>query len=467
MLKEKRQYFEVAFVAADIVVVSIAWCLAYWLRFQSDLIPVDKGVPPFSNYYSMLLFIWLIWAFVFKRMGLYRPMRGVRRTRELWLLINANALSVLLLIAVTYLFREKSAPFSRLVFVYFGVIATFFTVLERAILRVVLREVRRRGYNLRYMLIVGAGQVAGDLASRVRYHKELGIQLIGCLSRDGGEKRGPKGIPILGSYGDVEKILSTMSIDQIIVALPLEDHALLPDILAKIDDSCVDVKIVPDLYKFASVGASVEEFEGLPVIGLRASPIVGINLVAKRVVDLLLAIAAGIILMPLMALIAVLIKLSSKGPLIYGQERLSFDGSRFTIYKFRTMRMDAEASGPGWTTKGDNRVTWIGRILRSLSLDELPQLFNVIKGDMSIVGPRPERPMFIEEFRKRIPRYMLRHKVPAGMTGWAQVHGWRGDTSIDKRLEYDLYYIENWSLALDFKILLLTLFRGFRNKNAY
>jgi Undecaprenyl-phosphate glucose phosphotransferase len=326
---------------------------------------------------------------------------------------------------------------------------------------------RRKGYNLRYMLIVGAGKVAGDLASRVRLHQELGVQLLGCLSKHGDEKRGSGGIPVVGRYEDVKKFIGRTDIDQIVVALPLEDHQMLPTIMEQLKDSLVDIKIVPDLYQFASLGGAIEEFEGLPVISLQECPLDGINLFTKRVVDLVVGFGLLVLFSPLMFLIAILVKLTSRGPIFFKQERVSFDGTRFSIVKFRTMYTNAESQGPGWTTPGDNRVTPLGRILRSTSLDELPQLLNVLKGDMSIVGPRPERPVFIQEFRRRIPRYMLRHKVPAGITGWAQVHGWRGDTSIDKRIEYDLYYIENWSLVLDLKILWLTLFRGFRNRNAY
>lgn len=465
MLKQKRQLFEFLFMGADLVVVTVAWFVSYWLRFQTDLIPVDKGVPPFQNYLSMVLFIWLIWAFVFKRMGLYRPMRGQRGGREVWLLINANALALLLFIAVTYLFREKSAPFSRLVFFYFGAAATVLTIGQRASLRYLLREVRRRGYNLRYLLIVGAGKLAGDIATRIRLHRELGIQLVGCLSKDAAEKKGPKGIPVVGKYSELKGLLQKMEIDQVVVALPLEDNHVLPEIMDQCRDSTTDVKIVPDIYQFVSLGGSVEEFEGLPVITLQESPLDGINLFTKRIFDLLLAFTLTIVLSPVFVLIALLVKLTSRGPIFYRQQRVSFDGSRFTIFKFRTMYTDAERDGPGWSTPGDSRVTPLGRFLRTYSLDEFPQLLNVIRGDMSLVGPRPERPVFIEEFRQRIPRYMLRHKVPAGMTGWAQINGWRGDTSIDKRIEYDLYYIENWSLLLDFKIVMLTLIHGLKDRN--
>ncbi len=467
MLKQKRQLFELLFMASDLFVVTVAWCVAYWLRFMTDFVPPEKGIPPFDNYLYMVLFIWLIWAFVFKRFGLYRPMRGVRRIREIWLLVNANALSILLFIAITYLYREKSVPYSRLVFVYFGIMATLFTILQRSLLRGLLREVRRRGHNLRYLLIIGAGKVAGDLATRVRMHHELGIQLLGCLSRDGVERKGPKGVPVVGAYTDLREKLRTHDIDQVLMALPLEDNQYLPELMEALKNSLVDVKIVPDVYQFVSLGGTIEEFEGLPVIGLQNSPLEGINLLAKRVFDMFIGCFCLVLLALPMAIIALLVKLTSPGPIFYRQKRVSFDGSAFSILKFRTMLVDSERDGPQWSTSGDTRVTSLGRFLRTWSLDELPQLFNVLRGDMSLVGPRPERPVFIEEFRKHIPRYMLRHKVPAGMTGWAQVHGWRGDTSIDKRIEYDLFYIENWSLLLDLKIVFMTLLQGLRDRNAY
>ena len=467
MLKQKRQYFEILNVVADLFVISLAWIFAYWIRFKSTIVPVYYGVPEFSQYFSLLVYILLIWAFVYKRMGLYRPMRGVRRSKEIWLIINANALSVLMLIAITYLFKEKADPFSRLVFVYFGITSIIFSSLQRLFLRFFLREVRRRGYNLRYMIIVGAGQVAADFASRVRLHRELGIQLIGCLSDDGKEEKGPWGLPILGSYYDLKRLLETMDIDHVLIALPLEDHQMFVKVLDQIGDSLVDVKIVPDIYRFVSVGGSIEEFEGLPVINIQDSPLNGINLQAKRLFDIVASAIGILILSPFFMLVAILVKLTSKGPIFYSQERASLDGESFKIIKFRTMRTDAENEGPGWTTKGDSRITPIGRFMRATSIDEFPQLFNVLRGDMSLVGPRPERPVYISEFKHKIPHYMLRHKVPAGITGWAQINGWRGDTSIDKRIEFDLYYISNWSILFDLKIMFMTIFKGLVDKNAY
>lgn len=499
MLKKHSQLFEGLFTASDLLVVSVAWALSYLLRFQWDLIPVDKGVPPFTDYLRMLLFVWLIWAFVFRRFGLYRPMRGVSRFREPWKVIRANTFAVVLLLAVTYLFREKSVPFSRLVFVIFWFLSTTFTVTSRLLIRYCLRAMRRRGYNLRYALIVGAGDLASKVATRMMRHPEYGMILIGCLASQAPQttpspRRGnwrnlhlwqqpeEEGalrslaesdqsarleIPVVGKYEDLPRFLEQGNVDQVIVTLPLKDHDRLEEVISSIGDAMVDVKIVPDVHQFIQLGSQVEEFDGLPVVSLASTPLAGLNRPLKRVLDIILGSLFFLILSPLMLILAFLVKITSKGPIFFSQERVGLDGRTFNIYKFRTMSLDAEVDGAKFAVPGDPRTTPLGRILRRFSLDELPQLVNVILGQMSLVGPRPERPVFIDQFRARIPRYMLRHKVQAGMTGWAQVNGWRGNTSIEKRIEHDLYYIENWSLLLDLKILVLTVFRGVRDRNAY
>ena len=505
MLKRHSQIFEGMFTASDLLVVSCAWTLSYWIRFVSGYIPVEKGIPPFTDYARMLIFVWLVWGFVFRRFNLYRPMRGVGRFHEIWLLVRANAFSVLLLLAATYLFREKSVPFSRLVFLIFWALATFSTILSRSVIRVVLRAMRRRGYNMRYALIVGSGKLAERVASRMLVHPEYGIDLVGCLASDGhpgvvrpngvqlakngvysaregaalralhlspeealrGESDSPPQLRILGTYADLPGFLESGQIDQVIIAMPLCDHDKLEAVIHSIGDSMVDVRIVPDVHQFIQLGSQVEEFDGLPVVSLASTPLSGINRVTKRVLDLLLGTVILIAALPLMAVIAVLIRAFSRGPILFTQERVGLDGETFKIYKFRTMYVDAERRGAQFAVRDDPRVTPIGRVLRRLSLDELPQLFNVIRGQMSLVGPRPERPVFISEFRRHVPKYMLRHKVQAGMTGWAQVNGWRGNTSIERRIEHDLYYIEHWSVQLDLKILFLTLTRGIRDRNAY
>jgi len=491
MLKKNAQFFEGLFVASDLFVVSLSWIFAYWLRFSSELIPVDKGVPEFAVYLRLMLFVWLIWVFTFKRFGLYQSMRGSSRFKELLTLVRANLFAILVLLAVTYLFREKDVPFSRLVFVIFGITATLSTMLSRSVIRGVLRGLRSRGYNLRYALIVGAEDLAKQVSARLVAHPEYGVEVVGMLARDvrGRTPSAPRfmtqgsaavqlslsheiahdeaNLPVVGQYDDLPRFIATGNIDQVIVALPLEDHNELPKVLASIGDSIVDVKLVPDYHKFIKLGSRVEEFDGLPFVNLLSTPLSGYNAIKKRAFDVVASSALLILFAPVLLLIALLVKLTSRGPIFFSQERVGLDGECFRIYKFRTMRVDAEAEGARFATKNDPRTTPIGKFLRRYSLDELPQLLNVLLGQMSLVGPRPERPVFIEEFRQHIPRYMLRHKVQAGMTGWAQVNGWRGNTSIEKRIECDLYYIENWSLSLDLKILGLTMWRGFTDRNAY
>ncbi|MCC6220753.1 MAG: undecaprenyl-phosphate glucose phosphotransferase [Deltaproteobacteria bacterium] len=474
MLKRHAPLFEALFIASDLLIVSVAWSLSYWLRFASDWFPVDKGIPPFIDYFRMNIFLWLIWAWVYKRFGLYRPMRGSRRLREIWLVIQANFVAVIAFLAFTYLFREKSVPFSRLVFLIFGIVSTILIIASRSAVRGFLRAMRRRGYNKRFALIVGAGDLARQIAHRITSHPEYGVELFGCLS-SGKEKRAEKltgsashvKFKIVGTYQDLPKIIENHAIDQIIVALPLSDHNKMKSVIASIGDAIMDVRIVPDFHQFIQLGSRVEDFDGLPVVSLASTPLSGINRVAKRITDVCLGMLFLIAALPLMLIIGALVKLTSSGPIFFTQQRVGLDGRAFTMYKFRTMIMDAEADGARFAVRGDSRVTPLGRFLRRFNLDELPQLINVVLGQMSLVGPRPERPVFIKEFRRHVPKYMLRHKVQAGMTGWAQVNGWRGNTSIEKRIDYDLYYIENWSLALDLKILGLTVVNGFRDRNAY
>jgi len=489
VLKKHSQVFESLFAATDLLVVTAAWLSSYWIRFTSDLLPIEKGVPPFLDYVKMLIFVWLIWAFVFRRFQLYRPMRGASRLREIFLLVQANAFAVVLLLAATYLFREKSVPFSRAVFLIFWIQATLFTMASRSALRALLRHLRRRGYNLRYAVIVGSNGLAREVMKRMLIHPEFGIELIGCLTSDrvlGETQLRPNGnsvldlkqpaywetaagkdMRIVGTYGDLGRLLETGQVDQVIIAMPLSDHDRLEEVIKAIGDHMVDVRIVPDVHRFIQLGSRVEEFEGLPVVSLASTPITGINRVVKRVLDLIVGTLLLVALSPVMAIIAVLVKVTSRGPIMFTQERMGLDGRTFPILKFRTMEIDAERGGARFATRNDPRTTPVGKFLRRFSLDELPQLFNVIRGQMSLVGPRPERPVFISEFRRHIPRYMLRHKVQAGMTGWAQVNGWRGNTSIERRIEHDLYYIEHWSVGLDLKILGLTLVNGFRDRNAY
>ncbi len=464
MLKAHSRLFEQLALTADLALIAGSWLLAYSLRFYLGPIPVYRGVPPLTPYLALLVPILVVWAVAFRAFGLYRPRRLGSRLGEVWDVAEASTAGVLILVALT--FFARSYEFSRLVIAYFWVISILAVSASRAGFREALRVARRRGYNLRYALVVGGGELARTVISRLRQRPDVGIQVLWVI---GDEKDGADlGARRVGGYGDVQAVLDRGGVDHVILALPHEDYARIGMILEEIGDEPVTIHFVPDLLRFASLRAGVEEFEGLAFVHLRESPLYGWNLVLKRGFDLALGGLALLLATPLMLVITVAIKLTSGGPVLYRQERMGLDGRRFWMLKFGTMQADAEAeTGPVWATSGDPRRTRLGALLRSWSLDELPQLFNVLNGEMSLVGPRPERPVFVEQFRRRIPGYMLRHKVKSGMTGWAQVNGWRGNTSLEKRIAYDLDYIERWSLAFDVRILWLTFWNGFRNTNAY
>lgn len=467
MLKKHSQFFESLLFITDIVIIVASWVFSYYLRFHSGIIPIDKGVPPLKIYILLVLPIIFIWGFVFKAFDLYRPRRIASHIREVFDITKACAVSILVLIAVTFIYRQYE--FSRLVFLFFGIMNIAALSIERWIFREALRYLRKKGHNLRYALIVGTGEMSKEILKRIEAHPEIGLKVAGLLSTNKGEVgANVHGIEVLGIYNEVGRFVKEKGIDHVIIALAWEEHGKVIDVLKNIGEEMVDIKVVPDIYEFATIRGGIEEFDGLPVISLQDSPLYGWNMVIKRTFDLTFSIIAVILTAPVMLIIAVAIKLTSPGPVLYRQERMGVGGDIFQMLKFRSMKIDAEQeTGAVWAKENDPRRTKLGTFLRKTSLDELPQFFNVLKGDMSVVGPRPERPIFIEEFRKRIHRYMLRHKMKAGITGWAQVNGWRGDTDLKKRIEYDLYYIENWSLSLDVKIMWLTIWKGLINKNAY
>jgi Undecaprenyl-phosphate glucose phosphotransferase len=469
VLKQHHQLFQGLFFVADMAVVSAAWVLAYYLRFEWGPIPAPKGTPPMVNYLPMVLFVWVIWGVALRGFGLYHVTRGTQAMNEAIRVAQASTLSVLVFMSVAFLFWEKDYSFSRGVFFYFWILAVAMLVVERLLLRQILALFRARGFNLRHVLIVGSGDLARSVAKKIAEHPGLGFSIRGFLAERPEEVgRTIDGARVIGTYGDVAAILEQNGIDQMLIALPLDSMRYLDDLLKRIGPSMIDIKVIPDIYKFISLRGGIEDFDGMPVISLLDTPLGGWNDVVKRVVDVVLAAALMLLVSPLFLLIGLAIKLTSAGPIFFRQERMSLDGRTFLVWKFRTMRVDAEREcGAVWAAPDDARRTRLGGWLRRTSLDELPQLWNVLRGEMSLVGPRPERPVFIQQFRQNIPKYMLRHKVRAGMTGWAQIHGLRGNTSVEQRIRYDLYYIENWSLLLDFKILLLTLFRGFINPNAY
>ncbi|MBI4641168.1 MAG: undecaprenyl-phosphate glucose phosphotransferase [Candidatus Tectomicrobia bacterium] len=466
MLKKYSQVFVSLLFVVDMLIVIGSWLFAYGVRFYFFPFP-PPIIPPFLPYAWLLFFIVPIWAMSFKLFGLYQPWRGKRKILEFVDIFKASLFSLLILLAVA--FFERRASYSRLTIIYFSIFQIVITGIFRGAIRKGLQVLRSRGYNLRWILIVGAGPVGQSLLEKIELHPEMGFQVVGFLDEDPTRVGSfVKGKPILGSLDSLAKVTEEKAVDQVFITLPLNSYERLEDLINSLWEGVADVKIIPDFLHFMKLNAGIEEFEGLPIIRLSEGPMVGWNRVIKRVIDVICATIALLLFAPLMVVIALLIKLTSPGSVFYRQERVGLDGKPFIIYKFRTMGVDAEEeTGAVWATPDDERRTKLGAFLRRTSFDETPQFFNVLKGEMSLVGPRPERPIFVEQFRKSIPQYMLRHKVKSGITGWAQVNGWRGNTSLEKRIEYDLYYIEHWSLFFDLKIIWLTIWRGFINEHAY
>ncbi len=464
------------YLAADLAATVVAFFAAWVLRFELEVIPVTKSVPDFSPYLQLLPFVLVLWPVVFYFHGLYQSRRGRSRVDEVLTLVVAVLLATVLLSVVIAWYRPPAAPGSREYFTYSRAFLGLFALLDltlvagvRMAVRVLLRRVRLAGHNLQRILVIGAGVLGREITQKLSAHGDLGLAVVGFLDDDPG-KAGTviDGVPVLGTLRQAEEIIAQSSIDHVYVALPIEAYRKTLQILQRMGNEIVDIKLVPDILQYATLNASLEDVDGTPVINLSQVPLQGWNSLVKRAMDIAIACVVLAVLLPFLPLVALAIWLEDRGPIFYRQERMGLDGKSFMILKFRSMRADAEAStGPVWAIKDDPRRTRVGSFIRRSSIDELPQIWNVLVGDMSIIGPRPERPTFVREFKHKIPQYMLRHRVKAGITGWAQVHGWRGNTSIKKRIQYDLYYIENWSLALDFKILWMTLRHGFKHHNAY
>ena len=472
MVKRYNRLLVAFYITTDAVLAMWAFVLAYGIRFESGLIPVTRGYPAVEQYFNVLPFVAALTPVAFHIQGIYRLRRGRSRVDDFFAVLIGSILAVVLGIISTlyvqaYWASEEDKArgayeVSQLVWGLFLGLNVVFAFLSREAVRELLERRWRAGIGLKRILIAGAGELGRMVADRILQHRELGYQVIGFVDdRAGGDHIGYRGLPLLGRLAEVADIVQRERVDHLYVALTLEEHAKLLDLMDVASRECIDVKVVPDLLQFIALRARLEDLDGLPIINVNDVPLQGFKSWVKRVIDVLLSGLAVVTLAIPFGIIAALVKFTSKGPIFYQQERMGLDGKAFTVWKFRSMHLDAEdTSGPVWARDDDPRATPVGRWLRKLDLDELPQFLNVLKGDMSIVGPRPERPFFVAQFKHRIPQYMLRHKVKAGITGWAQVNGWRGNTSLEKRIEYDLYYIEHWSVALDLKIMWLTLIRG-------
>lgn len=463
----------------DCLLGMTAFALAYVVRFETGLFAAPKGQPPFEQYLVLLPFIGLLIPVMFYLQGTYRFRRNRTAVDDFFAVLVGTLLTVAVgLLATLYVqvyvatdaARDTGAyEVSRLVWAFFVVLNIGFTYLSRDLVRRYLQHRYARGIGLRRVLIAGTQDLARHVADRFLQHAEFGYQVIGFLDdAAGGDRIGYRGLPLLGTLDDAAEVIDREQIDQLYVALPVDQHVKTLNLIEVANRECIDVKVIPDFLQFVTLRARLEELDGMPLININDVPLRGFNSALKRLMDVASAAVALVVLALPMGLIAAAIRMTSSGPALYRQERMGLDGQAFMLLKFRSMYENAEQdTGPIWARENDPRRTPIGRFLRRFSLDELPQFWNVLRGDMSLVGPRPERPFFVDQFKARVPKYMLRHKVKAGITGWAQVNGWRGNTSIEKRIEYDLHYIENWSITLDLKIMWLTVVHLLLHRHAY
>jgi Undecaprenyl-phosphate glucose phosphotransferase len=450
----------------------MSYAFAWWLKFASGILEHEVGYLPLRSYLVALWVIVPLYIILYYAFNLYTPKRVQGRRLEFSNILMANTVGLLLLFAGLFTLQSYDSSymsFSREMFFYFYITDIFLDETMRLFIRAFLRSIRRKGYNQKHLLLVGYSRAAEQYIDRIQQNPQWGYNVRGILDDNIARGTTYRSVKVIGSIDNLLYILPENKLDEIAITLGLEEYYKLEKIVAECEKSGVHTKFIPDYGNIIPTRPYTEDLLGLPVINIRYVPLSNtFNAMLKRLVDLVGSLACIVIFSPLMIATAIAVKVTSPGPLIFKQERVGLHNEPFKMYKFRTMYVQtAKEEQKGWTTKGDPRVTSIGRFLRKFSLDEFPQLFNVLKGDMSLVGPRPERPQYVEKFREEIPRYMIKHQVRPGMTGWAQVNGFRGDTSIRKRIEYDLYYIENWTMGLDFKILFLTVFKIFIDKNAY
>ncbi len=451
----------------DGAVTAASYVIAYEIRFETPL--DDPMIPhlPMYMYMEALPFLIISYIFLYYQFGLYRSKRLGGRRKELVNIINANTVGFIGFVSVLYVINQTD--FARSMLVIFGVVNIMLETLMRNIIRYILHFIRKKGYNKKYLLLVGYSKSAEEYIRRIRLNPHWGYEVCGIL-----DDRVPagtllRGVKVLGRIANLDVILPENKIMEIAITLPLDEYSKLERIVEKCEKSGVHTQFIPDYNRVIPSRPIMEDVEGLPVINIRNVPLTATeNRFVKRTMDIVGSILMLIIFSPIFLASAIAVKVSSKGPVIYRQERVGLHNTKFIMYKFRTMELQKESEEKkGWTTQNDPRVTKVGRVLRRTSMDELPQLINILKGDMSIVGPRPERPQFVAQFKEEIPRYMVKHQVRPGLTGWAQVNGLRGDTSIKDRIKFDIYYIENWSVLFDIRIMFMTVFRGLINKNAY
>lgn len=479
MIKDNQKVFNRIHIFIDALVLIISYVLAFFIRFQSNIIStlgklfdlearwayVAIRSLELQTYFIPLLFIVPVYLILYARFNLYTSKRAAGRKQEFLNICKANIAGGVCFLVILFVVKD----FSRAMIGSFIALNVVLETFVRNCIRYILRFFRKRGFNLKYVLLVGYSHAAEAYIDRIRLNPQWGYVVRGIL--DDKTPRGTmyKGIKVIGSIDNLTIILPENKLDEIAITLSLDDYGRLDEIVNMCEKSGVHTKFIPDYGTIIASRPYTEDIMGLPVINIRYLPLSNtFNMLAKRGVDIIGSIVGLIVFSPVMLASVIAIKLTSPGPVIFSQERIGLHNKPYKMYKFRTMQQQPPQSEErAWTVKDDPRVTRVGKLLRKTSMDEVPQMWNILRGDMSLVGPRPERPLFVEKFREEIPRYMVKHQVRPGLTGWAQINGYRGDTSIHKRIEYDLYYIENWTMGMDIKIILLTIFKGFVNKNAY
>ena len=468
MIKPHPRILSISYLITDLLLVVVSSIFAFWLRFYSGLIPY-QNIPATENYYPILLLAAPLALLFFTLFGVYQARRMDSVFVDTLPLFLAGIATVLSLSAFTFFYREVS--YSRLTFFLFGVVLFVIVAGERVVLRLALKAMRRYGFNVKRLLVVGAGDLGLRLVRTIQGHPGYGYKVVGLLDDhiENGYFKKDYGVNVLGRIRELPDLVEHHDVDKVIVALPVRAYDKIRRIVQRCEKEGIEVDIVPDFLQLIRPKARIRDFDGLPLVSVRSLPTESwAYSVAKRAFDIAFSLLALILGAPLFVIVALLVRFSSPGPVFFVQERIGARRKLFKMHKFRTMRVAAkDESDATWTTPDDKRRTWVGTFLRKTSLDELPQFWNVLRGDMSIVGPRPERPFFARQFKDEVPSYMVRHQVKTGITGWAQVNGWRGDTSIKKRLEFDLYYLENWSFSFDLKIIFMTVFKGLVNRNAY
>jgi Undecaprenyl-phosphate glucose phosphotransferase len=464
MTNRTSQILYVWFLVWDLVLTGAAWVSAYYVRFETGWIPVFKAAPDFALCWRNLPLVVLLAAVAYRLTGQYAIHRLRRFREEVVGVFKGTGLLCLLVIAA--IFGLHNPYESRVTMILFALLTGVALLAERRMSWTAIRWLRSQGFNQTHAVIVGTGRIARKTARSLRHVSWMGIKTIGFIEDE--PSRWTQDMHILGNIADLPRLIAQYRIEHVFIALPLNRYHDARRVFDTLSQTLVEVRLVADVPVLAGLSLTNSNLDGLPVIGLRENPHFGLNVVVKRAMDVALSLTALVVLSPFLGLVALLVKLTSRGPVFFRQERCGLNGQPFQMLKYRSMRCDAEKeTGAVWASKGDPRCTPIGAFLRKTSIDELPQLINVLKGDMSLVGPRPERPVFIHKFKETIPNYMARHCVKSGITGWAQVHGWRGNTSLRKRIQFDLYYITHWTPWLDIRILWMTVWHGLIHKNAY